>query len=78
MGLHRNGVALVDRRSRNQQIVDDVLEIRKDAMAYGLWHTTRRWKPRYSVEFIESVIFYRVYKSLIEGAAQYEAESDGD
>lgn len=69
-------MAHIDRRLANRRIIDDVLDIRSDAVTIGLRLTIERWRPRYSRETIEDVVFYRIHRTLIAGAAQYEAERD--
>lgn len=78
MGLYAGRIAHIDRRSRNNQTIEDVLQIRTDAVTLGLYLTTQRWRIRYDVTWIEDVVYYRIHKSLLAGSAQYEAESDGD
>lgn len=69
-------MAHVDKRIANRRMIDDVLDIRSDAVTLGLRLTVERWKPRYSSETIEDVVFYRIHRTIIAGAAQYEAERD--
>jgi len=65
-----------DRRNHNGRLIADVCEMRNDAVTLGLQETTERWKPRYDVEWIEDVVFYRIHKSILEGSCQYEVDGD--
>ena len=76
MGRHQHTLAHVDRRAKNNQRIADVCEIRDDAVRLGLQETTERWKPRYDVEWIEDVVFYRIHKSILEGSCQYDVDGD--
>ena len=77
MGRHKKSpMAHVDRRAKNNQRIADVCEIRDDAVQIGLQQTAERWKPRYTTEWIEDVVFYRIHKSILEGSCQYEVDGD--
>lgn len=77
MGRHKNSpMADVDRRRQNAGRIVDVCQIRDDAVQIGLQLTAERWKPRYTIEWIEDVVFYRIHKSILEGSCQYEVDGD--
>lgn len=77
MGAKRkNHTTQNDRRQQNYSKIDDIGLIRDEAPKLGLNFTTRRWKHKYEVSWIEDVIFYRIHKSILSESAQYEADLD--
>lgn len=66
----------VDQRKHNYTKIDDIGQIRDDAVSLGLHLTTKRWTPKYPPHWIEDIIFYRIHKSILSGSAQYEADLD--
>lgn len=63
-----------DHRANNYSKIDDICQIRQEAVTLGLHRTTRRWRHRYDVTWLEDVIFYRIHKSILAESAQYEVD----